>query len=237
MSRVRLAVLPAAFLLSLALVLPTATPAQSVYDYSTAGGLPSFATTDPFPSGVVNIANGNFRIEIPFANFSQRGNFSVRQALTCDSKKWTIVFNSSLNKNEWLPGNTCTIRSAPNSSGWSTFPIYNQPCVFGPVVAGFPDGVARVFPISNCPGQNASSYSAYALDGSGYRVYISGCPDSYIGHCTSFAAFQPDGTMLPNYGGSSTVNVEDSNGNEISLLGYSGTPVDSLNRYLPEGGY
>jgi hypothetical protein len=215
-----------ACLLSLTL-LPLPARGQSTYDYSLQGGLPTFSTIDRFPGGFVNIANGNVHLEIPLANYPERGKIPSWQKLNYDNKKW-LVNNSATPKNWYL-----------NRVGWGvsipapftltqTFGTAGTRCAYGPITWASPDGANHVFPIEygGCAGGDANypNYKAYALDASGYRMNIV-CSTVSPGGCT-YWIFQSDGTRLATSGTltlasqqQASTPLEDSNGNLSGSVG------------------
>jgi hypothetical protein len=220
-------------LLSLTLV-PLPARGQAAYDYSLQGGEPAFSTNDPFPGGFVNIANGNVHLEIPLINIPQRGKLQAWQKLIFDNKKWyPFTFEGTTT---WTASGALFWRGSspyPNQ----TFRFYQQsanqycpPSTYGPVTWTSGDGATHVFPISSgCPG-DPTTWSVYALDGSGYRMSIT-CAVATYGYCSPGSIFQPDGTQITLALQTSTPRyAEDSNGNKVAN-GSNLTMTDTLGHF------
>jgi len=198
--------------------------ASTPTDYSLQGGFPTFGTNETFPLGSINLANGNVHVEIGIRNIPQRGKLSAAQKLTYDSKGWNIIANGINGPFYWQPSGSWILRDAYTSTFFTNPVDLNLSgtggCSFGPIYWNSSDGATHVFPITsdcNAAGQ-WSKASAYATDGSGYRMYI----DCGTGPCTPIygngglvSIFKPDGTRMPLL--PQNVNIEDSNGNQVAI--------------------
>lgn len=205
----------------------------SAQDYLYETGSPVFSVAQPaLPKkagqGFVNIANGNLHLELPFVSVPQRGGLPLRVALVYDSRIWQIVpVGGSL---LWKPTNV------PNSmGGWRvvttadpgtvTFDVASvADCngVIGAVSSSnfvwhAPDGTQRKFPVSTLDSPdcgNVPSADDFALDSSGYHLYVTDYQTATI--------FAKDGTQV-------FPAVQDTNGNHFSTDA-SGNVVDTLGR-------
>lgn len=236
--------------LALALVAGLPVAAQN-YLYST--GNPVWGINIPIENGFINVANGNLHMEIPIGSQPQRGSLPLTETLIYDSRIWAVVnTGTSLSfqpnsTNGWALGGTAIAGSAATQS------IVNEsvPCNGGgsqgyeEAIYTYVDmaGTSHVFapgiyylysPV--CSGGNTggitntnmaagTSYSAYAVDGSGYylRVYNQSCYGNNV--CQYAVAFDPNGNLPGN---------EDRNGNFVTET-YSEPPntwtwTDTLGR-------
>ena len=222
------------------------------YLYGT--GNPVWGINIPIENGFINVANGNVHMEIPIGSQPQRGSLPLTETLVYDSRIWAIVntgtspsFQPS-STNGWALGGTAIAGSAATQSVVSE----SVSCTGSGGSQGYEQaiytyvdmaGTSHIFapPIyylygTNCPNGNTggitntnmaagTSYSAYAVDGSGYylTVYNQSCYGSDT--CQYAVAFDPSGNLPGN---------EDRNGNFITET-YSEPPdtwtwTDTLGR-------
>lgn len=67
-------------------------------------GTPTFTTPEPVPMGIINVANGNLHIEIPFVSTpQQRGGTLYVGKMIYDSRIYKIVDDGS--SQYWSPTN------------------------------------------------------------------------------------------------------------------------------------
>ena len=64
-------------------------------NYLNATGLPTFSTTQAVPGGVIDIANGDLHLELPLAQFPQRGAYKLQEKLIYDSRTLGIFDNGT----------------------------------------------------------------------------------------------------------------------------------------------
>ncbi len=221
---VRISKLHGACLLCL-MVLASACNAQS---YISQTGSPAFAVTQPVPFGFVNLANGNYHLEIPLASAPQRGGLTFAARLVYDSRIWQVLnTGGSL---VWKPTNV------PNSmGGWRlatsadpgivVFDSTSESCDGTNFLFHFtnfawlgPDGTVRNFPISTaqsqgCPGDTPTGDS-FAADSSGYHMYVTNYQSAVV--------YAKDGTQVFPV-------AQDTNGNHFSTDA-SGNVMDTLGR-------
>jgi len=218
--------------LALALVAGAPVAAQN-YLYGT--GNPVWGINIPIENGFINVANGNVHMEIPIGSQPQRGGLPLTETLVYDSRIWQIVDTGSsvsfqpVSTDGWALGGTAIAGSGATQS------IVNEsvPCN-GSGSQGYEEaiytyvdmeGTSHVFApgiyylygttcsdgntggITNTNMAAGTSYSAYAVDGSGYylTVYNQSCYGSDT--CQIAVAFDPSGN-LPG--------TEDRNGNIIT---------------------
>lgn len=236
--------------LALALVAGLPVAAQN-YLYGT--GNPVWGINIPIESGFINVANGNVHMEIPIGSQPQRGSIPLTETLVYDSRIWQIVNTGSslsfqpVSTDGWALGGTAIAGSAATQSTVNE----SVPCNGGgsqgyeEAIYTYVDmaGTSHVFApgiyylySQNCPSGNTggitntnmaagTSYSAYAVDGSGYylTVYNESCSGGYT--CENDVVFDPNGNLPGN---------EDRNGNFITET-YSEPPntwtwTDTLGR-------
>jgi len=201
-------------------------------------GMPTFTTALPVENGFINAANGNLHIEIPLASYPQRGGRQFNVNLVYDSAIWRRISNS------WQPTNISSSMGGwrlitSGDQGGKEYTVYQSSwCAaaeqgfgdyrydnFGPFTWTAQDGTQRVFPIltrsnvypEECSGDDISSDSQYATDGSGYRMDVV--------NWVSAAVYAPDGSRVYS---TSTYRQRDMNGNYYILS--SGNFVDTVGR-------
>src|SRR6266403_3006806 len=163
--------------------------AQSSMDYSLQGQAPSCTNADPFPGGFVNVSNGNVHLEIPLGNYPQRGGSALQAAVTYDSRIWmpfnngsyTIWMSQAQYPRDWIangwaystnrwPGSYSSASAILPCNGGSLANTQLGPFVWTDLKLS-----SHAFPVivqaGDCPGQILSG-DAYALDGSGYHLFI-----------------------------------------------------------------
>lgn len=237
--------------LALALVAGVPAAAQN-YLYGT--GNPVWGINIPIENGFINVANGNVHIEIPIGSQPQRGSLPLTETLVYDSRIWQIVNTGSslsfqpVSTDGWALGGTAIAGSGATQSTVNE----SVPCNGGGSNQGYVEdvytyvdmaGTSHVFApgiyslydpicssgntggIANTNMSAGTSYSAYAVDGSGYylTVYNQSCYGNST--CQYAVVFDPSGN-LPG--------VEDRNGNFITET-YSEPPntwtwTDTLGR-------
>jgi hypothetical protein len=211
------------------------------YLYGT--GNPVWGINIPIENGFINVANGNVHMEIPIGSQAQRGSLPLTETLVYDSRIWAIVnTGTSLSfqpstTNGWALGGTAIAGSAATQSVVSESVSCNGGGSQGYEEAIYTyvdmEGTSHVFAPgiyyltgTNCSNGNTggitntnmaagTSYSAYAVDGSGYylKVYNQSCYGSNT--CQYAVAFDPNGNLPGN---------EDRNGNFITET-YSEPPA------------
>jgi hypothetical protein len=221
------------------------------YLYGT--GNPVWGINIPIENGFINVANGNVHMEIPIGSQPQRGSLPLTEKLVYDSRIWAVVnTGTSLSfqpssTNGWALGGTAIAGSAATQSVVSESVSCNGGGSQGYEEAIYTyvdmEGTSHVFAPgiyylsgTNCSNGNTggitntnmaagTSYSAYAVDGSGYylKVYNQSCYGSNT--CQYAVAFDPNGNLPGN---------EDRNGNFITET-YSEPPntwtwTDTLGR-------
>src|SRR5437899_3147784 len=75
--------------------------AQDSNDYLTAIGIYPWTTTMPVEHGHINIANGDFHLEIPVGSFPQRPGRNLTLSLQYDSRIWHVPVWPFI----WFPDN------------------------------------------------------------------------------------------------------------------------------------
>src|SRR5579872_3979009 len=209
------------YVLAFLLLIVSAASAQT---YLNATGIPTFATASKVETGLLDLSNGNLHLEIPLATFSQRGKTTLTAKLVYDSRIWQVVNDA------WQPTNS------PNSQGGWRFVTTADPgavtqtltstsCNGSQIIQTWqafiwtdPIGTQHTFPITTtqnqCTGSNTTSGDAYAMDSSGFHMYVV--------NYTSATVFAKDGTQTyPSY--------RDTNGNYFTTDG-NGNVIDTLNR-------
>jgi RHS repeat-associated protein len=196
-------------------------------------GNPTDAVFLPVEKGVVDVNSGNLHLEIPLGAHKQRGSKTEYAALVYDSHIWTGVYNGT--STSWQPTNVPTAvggwRLVDTASPGIVNYDYGQDPVpdcagnYGTTWAGWtwtaPDGTFRQFgtggtfqfPNDGC-NETVSTYTAYALDASGYYMSVVNFDQASI--------YAPDGSMV-------YPTVTDTNGNYFTTLS-SGNVVDTLDR-------
>lgn len=197
-----------------------------------------FAAPEPVELGFVESANGGLHQEIRLGSFPQRGGRTLTATLVYDSTIWTVVGSTWTPTN--MPNNTRPwqawggwrfITSADVGTVSNTFSSHS--CSGGSYwqrkdfLWKAPDGTVRYFPITTTQpmgcGSNVPSGNAYAIDSSGYRMYVTNYSTATI--------YAPDGTQVYPV-------LKDTNGNYFSVdaSGHSNV-IDTLGRipvtYVP----
>jgi len=206
---------------------PLVIHSQSEMSYILQGGSPSFSTAVPFPGGFVNVANGNVYLEIQIASYPQRGGHEFETKLVYNSRLWRAVSVGAAQL--WHP----------NSGGggwgvkWAVDPGYggafgsqivcsgnNFYLEQGPYSWTQADGTLRIFPIftrkdSGCGVQNVLSGDALALDGSGFRMFVTnggtGCPQPVT-------VYDRSGNLVWSNDCSGNKTIRDVNGNKANYF-------------------
>jgi RHS repeat-associated protein len=196
-------------------------------------GNPTDAVLLPLEQGVVDVNSGDLHLEIPLGSHQQRGSKTESATLVYDSHMWTGVFNGT--STSWQPTNVPIAvggwRLVDTASPGIVNYDYGQDPVpdcagnYGTSWEGWtwtaPDGTFRQFgtggtfqfPNDGC-NETVSTYTAYALDSSGYYMSVVNFDQASI--------FAPDGSMV-------YPTVKDTNGNYFTTLS-SGNVVDTLDR-------
>ena len=185
-------------------------------------GVPPFTSALPVENGFINAANGNLHLEIPLASYPQRGGREFKVSLMYDSAIWRKVYSS------WQPANPTFIGGwrlvTSGDQGSVDFDEYEETWCEAlssyrwinsePFYWTASDGTMRVFPIhtryNSWPGECGGlgggpaidDDSAYATDGSGYRMDVTNYVDATV--------YAPDGMVVYS---SSTQKHKDANGN------------------------
>jgi RHS repeat-associated protein len=192
-------------------------------------GTPTFTTADSAGLGIVNVSNGNLHLEIPLADYPQRGSLRFSTKLVYDSRIWKVVSGT------WQPTNV-----ANSQGGWRLITTANQGsvgvssysdiCGEPPHGGSFinysfswtgPDGTKHSFAAgttkyTNCDGEvDEPTSDGLATDSSGYHIYIT----SYT-NVTKILA--KDGTQV-------YPTLRDTNGNYFSTDA-NGNAIDTLGR-------
>jgi hypothetical protein len=204
------------------------------YLYGT--GNPTWGINIPIENGFINVANGNVHMEIPIGSQPQRGSLPLTESLVYDSRIWQIVNTGSSysfqpsSSNGWALGGSAIAGSAAEQSivnesvscsGSGGSQGYHEAVYTYVDMAGtthmFAPGIYYFYG-TTCPNGNTggitntntasgTSYSAYAVDGSGYYLtaFFQTCSGGNT--CEYDLVFDPSGN-LPG--------TEDRNGNFIT---------------------
>ncbi len=177
-------------------------------------GLPPFTTALPVESGFINAATGNLHIEIPLGSFPERGGATDKVVLMYDSAFWTPYY-SWYTGSIWEPINVYT-GGPPGAAGWRLVTSGDQGATtYGDYEYGYcsadddyavadyspwiwiaPDGTQHSFPADtsqplhpdDCAASDVPNSTAYASDGSGFYISITGY--------TNATVYAPDGTAI-----------------------------------------
>jgi RHS repeat-associated protein len=223
------------WLVAVILLLGQYVPAAKGQTYLQSVGSPSFSTKIPIEHGYIDASNGRLHLEIPMGSYPQRAGRQASITLMYDSNIWTNAGGSS-----WYPNNVAGYwggwRIAGSQSGGTV--NYTESgvgaCNLVPYRTDYaknwtwtaPDGTVKSFSgvttdwpdqPNDCTGGNNPNSQAWADDGSGYWMAVTGYWNAVV--------YAPDGTIV--YGGSKGPGT-DSNGN------YYGNPggTDTLGRQL-----
>jgi YD repeat-containing protein len=204
------------------------------YLYGT--GNPTWGINIPIENGFINVANGNVHMEIPIGSQPQRGSLPLTESLVYDSRIWQIVNTGSSysfqpsSSNGWALGGSAIAGSAAEQSivnesvscsGSGGSQGYHEAVYTYVDMAGtthmFAPGIYYFYG-TTCPNGNTggitntnmasgTSYTAYAVDGSGYYLTVFNQTCSGGNTCEYDLVFDPSGN-LPG--------TEDRNGNFIT---------------------
>jgi len=200
-------------------------------------GVPPFTSALPVESGFINAANGNLHLEIPLASYPQRGGREFKVSLMYDSAIWKSASSSWQPANSsfmggWrlvISGNQGSVDFDDYETTWCDYMSSYRWTNYEPFYWTAKDGTMRVFSIhtrqDGWPGEcgglgggpSIDDDSAYATDGSGYRMDVTNYVDATV--------YAPDGTVVYS---ASTQKRKDTNGNYY--LSSSGTYTDTAGR-------
>ena len=197
----------------------------------------------PVEHGVINLSTGALHLEIPIANYPQRGSIQQPITLVYDSNIWKANYDSSTDSSRWSP-NAITPSGHVSSGGWYvSFGQQNQSMSYmpalafncadnpnngGEVITGFSwidqHGTTYVFPtvvttgsdgpgVTSCTGTDGNTYT-FTLEASAYAVDGSG----YLGVVT----------FNPAQGSFFSLNVYDSDGSLVASNSFNQDVVASL---------
>lgn len=233
-TRLRLASLAVLWLLCIG-TRSTVLEAQS---YLSTTGSPSFGAPYPVEMGTIDAASGNLHLDIPLGSYPQRGGATANLSISYDSHIWSV--QSPQVSPYWMPYN------APLemlNGGWyvAMSGAWLAPamedfgnCTWDQVIWA-PNGTQHWFHVNLGTGTLASgcsitSTSTYALDSSGFEVFVTyqNNPQSYL----TFTLYAPDGTLetIQQSGGSSAHYPRDTNGNYMVGGAGVGSGSDTLGR-------
>ena len=198
-------------------------------------GTPPFTAAEPVENGIINLSNGNLRLEIPVGTFPQRGGTVLTPKFVYNSRMWSMVNTGT--SAVWTPANPWTSFSGfpagiantstyvrCGSSGYyvySNFTFTDENGTSHPfLVTTGQDGS----PASGCT-PPASSATGYASDSSGFMIVAgAGASGSYV--------YYPDGTKFsPTCGQGCQASRTDTNGNWVQQSSVT-TVSDTLGRSL-----
>jgi len=179
---------------AMACALSAASMGQDPSNYSLQTGKPSFSTTEPFPGGYVNIANGNVHLDIALGNYPQRGGKTVAFSLAYNSRVWSLGSYWDYSKDwKYIPNGDTELGWRINGALGGSAP--NDPGVFncgnnngGPCYWKAPDGAVHMFSV-NPNSAPSFPFDVYANDNSGYHLYGPGVGGVY-------EIYEPDGALV-----------------------------------------
>lgn len=248
-SRLQRFVSVAIYLAALAIGLTGQATAQSSLpqnDYLERVGRPNFSVQDPMEYGFVNLANGTLHLEIPIADYPQRGGNKVAVKLMYDSRiykrNWsagTFFWDVDQVLFPWagwrlvVTPSTRQLDYGTNMQGcYLGQDFYGTIFYFGPWTWTASDGTTKKFDVTSSIADDGGDCShwiipdatGYASDGSGYSISINNYTDATI--------YDDKGNQVyRSVDGAPQEAFKDTNGN-FSSYNSSFDVIDELGRQL-----